>query len=105
MIGDTFTFRELWFAVILLAVLVLLQTLGFSANSFASVSGSNTSTADHTKFEQLKKDFKTGQEVTQACLSCHTEASRQIHRTIHWNWRIIPENGQQIGKVNIINNY
>lgn len=43
-------------------------------------------TADHTKFEQLKKEFKTGPEVTTACLECHTEASKQIMATSHWTW-------------------
>ena len=33
----------------------------------------STSTADHSKFEELDKDFKTGIEVTEACLGCHTE--------------------------------
>ncbi len=40
-------------------------------------------TADHSKFEVLDKDFATGPEVTKACLSCHTEASKQIHQTQH----------------------
>jgi hypothetical protein len=36
------------------------------------------STADHSKFIQLQKPFKSGQEVTEACLSCHTEAAKQV---------------------------
>jgi hypothetical protein len=43
-------------------------------------------TADHSKFEALKKAFTSGPEVTAACLSCHTEAGLQFHRTIHWTW-------------------
>ena len=43
-------------------------------------------TADHSKFEVLKAGFKSGPEVTKACLSCHTEASAQLHKTIHWTW-------------------
>jgi octaheme c-type cytochrome (tetrathionate reductase family) len=31
-------------------------------------------------------EFKSGPEVTKACLSCHTEAARQIQKTIHWTW-------------------
>ena len=46
----------------------------------------NDSTADHSKFDELKKDFKSGQEVTEACLSCHTEAAKQVHSTKHWTW-------------------
>lgn len=44
------------------------------------------STADHTRFEQLKGPFATGPEVTAACLTCHTQASKQIMQTSHWTW-------------------
>ena len=44
------------------------------------------STADHSKFKELKGPFKTGEEVTKACLSCHTEASKQVMNTRHWTW-------------------
>ncbi len=43
-------------------------------------------TADHSKHEILKQPFESGPEVTKACLSCHTEASVQLHKTIHWTW-------------------
>ena len=66
----------------------------------------STSTADHTKFKQLKKNFKTGPEVTRACISCHTEAARQIHKTNHWTWEFLnPDNKQRLGKRNILNNF
>ncbi|MEZ4689727.1 MAG: hypothetical protein R3A12_05935 [Ignavibacteria bacterium] len=34
-------------------------------------------TTDHSKLEALQKEFKTPQEVTKACESCHTEASNR----------------------------
>lgn len=43
-------------------------------------------TTDHSKHEALKKDFMSGDEITKACLSCHSEASSQFHKTIHWTW-------------------
>ncbi|MBT6339123.1 MAG: cytochrome C, partial [Desulfobacula sp.] len=43
-------------------------------------------TADHSKAEALKKDFTSGEEITQACISCHSEAATQFHKTIHWTW-------------------
>jgi len=43
-------------------------------------------TTDHTKHEVLQKPFMSGEQVTQACLSCHSEASAQFHKTIHWTW-------------------
>jgi octaheme c-type cytochrome (tetrathionate reductase family) len=63
-------------------------------------------TADHSKFEALQKDFKTGPEVTKACISCHTEAAKQIHKTKHWTWEWInPENKQRLGKRWVVNNF
>ncbi|MFH1153285.1 MAG: tetrathionate reductase family octaheme c-type cytochrome [Pseudomonadota bacterium] len=43
-------------------------------------------TTDHTKHEVLKQAFKSGSDITKACLSCHNEASAQFHKTIHWTW-------------------
>lgn len=64
------------------------------------------STADHGKFNELQRDFKTGPEVTQACLACHTEAAKQVQHTKHWTWESKdPQNGRMRGKKNIINNY
>ncbi len=62
-------------------------------------------TADHAKFKELQQVFKTGPDVTRACISCHTEAARQVHRTKHWTWEFLnPENGQRLGKKYVINN-
>ena len=44
-------------------------------------------TADHSKHPALQQTFYSGPEVTQACLSCHSEAAAQFHKTIHWTWR------------------
>jgi len=63
-------------------------------------------TADHSKFRLLQRDFQTGPEVTEACLVCHTEAAKQIHRTTHWTWAFTnPITGQELGKKNVINNF
>lgn len=43
-------------------------------------------TTDHSRHRILQQDFKSGPEVTKACLACHTEASLQFHKTIHWTW-------------------
>ena len=63
------------------------------------------STADHSKFEILNKDFTSGPEVTEACLSCHTEADDQVQmHSIHFDWEYEhPETGQKLGKRNVIN--
>ena len=43
-------------------------------------------TVDHAKIEVLNQDFTSGEEITKACLSCHSEAATQFHKTIHWTW-------------------
>jgi octaheme c-type cytochrome (tetrathionate reductase family) len=43
-------------------------------------------TADHSRFAVLQQNFRTGPEVTAACLTCHTEAARQLMQTSHWTW-------------------
>ena len=63
-------------------------------------------TADHSKFKELQREFTSGPEVTKACLTCHTEAALQIHRTKHWTWELLnPANKQRLGKKHVINNY
>ena len=63
------------------------------------------STADHGKFKELKQEFNSGPEVTKACLGCHTEAAKQIHKTEHWNWEYKSAEGQLLGKRRVINNF
>ena len=64
------------------------------------------STADHTKYEELDRVFTSAPEVTKACLKCHTEAAKQIHKTKHWKWEFLnPDNNQRLGKKNILNNF
>ena len=65
-----------------------------------------TNTADHTKFKELQANFETGPSVTRACIKCHTEAAKQIHKTKHWTWEFLnPDNKQRVGKRNILNNF
>ncbi|MDP2828180.1 MAG: tetrathionate reductase family octaheme c-type cytochrome [Sulfuricellaceae bacterium] len=72
----------------------------------AGVKKTTTSTADHSKFKELQKDFKDGPEVTKACLSCHTEAAKQVQKTKHWTWEFLnPDTKQSLGKKNVINNF
>jgi len=63
------------------------------------------STADHGKFKALKQEFKSGPEVTRACLSCHTEAAKQVQKTEHWTWEYKSPEGQLLGKRHVINNF
>ena len=63
------------------------------------------STADHSKFKALQQEFNSGPELTKACLSCHTEASKQLHKTQHWRWEYKSPEGQLLGKKHIVNNF
>jgi len=64
---------------------------------------------DHRKLPELQKKFVTPQEVTNACISCHTEVPKEIMASAHWNWeRVGYIEGRgiaSIGKKNAINNY
>jgi octaheme c-type cytochrome (tetrathionate reductase family) len=65
-----------------------------------------SSTADHSKLEELKGDFEDGPSVTRACLKCHTEAAKQLHQTTHWTWEFRnPDTRQVLGKKKVINNF
>ncbi len=88
------------------ASLLLAGGLLIAGVNGAAASAPKTATADHSKFKELQRSFDSGPEVTKACLSCHTEAAKQVHRTKHWTWEFInTENNQKLGKKNVLNNY
>lgn len=64
-------------------------------------------TADHAKFKELQQEFKSAPEVTRACLTCHTEAASQIHKTLHWTWNSMSKDGKaKLGKGgDVVNNF
>lgn len=64
------------------------------------------STTDHSQLEALKGPFKTGPEVTKACLSCHNTAGHQVMKSIHWTWEATsPTTGKKLGKQHAANNF
>ena len=93
-----------------ISTILLISLLCIAGASLAALEAPSqkpsTSTADHSKFEELQQPFATGPDVTRACLGCHTEASKQLHKTKHWNWQFTnPDTGEVVGKKSIINNY
>lgn len=63
-------------------------------------------TTDHSKHEILQGNFTSGPEVTKACLSCHNQASLQIHETIHWTWLCPHDPNKDMGKyAKTLNNF
>ena len=93
-------------SLLVLSLLSAHLTLPVFAKADRAANPEKTSTADHSTFEELQQDFKTGPEVTKACLGCHTEAAKQLHKTSHWTWSFENElTGQTLGKKNVINNF
>ena len=85
-------------------------TDGKSATSGATLGATSgatsNSTADHSQFKVLQQRFASGPEVTKACLTCHTEAAKQVHKSKHWTWEFLnPATGQRLGKKHVINNF
>ncbi len=70
---------------------------------------STTSSVDHSQFDALQKNFKSPQDVTEACLSCHNKRHEEIINSSHWNWdRTSYEEGKgitKVGKKNALNNF
>ncbi len=83
-----------------------LFTLLVSVSLIVGTAADAGTTADHSLFEGLDRDFASGPDVTKACLECHTEAAKQIHKTTHWTWEYEnPKTGQLLGKKNVVNNF
>ncbi|BAZ93512.1 uncharacterized protein FOKN1_1113 [Thiohalobacter thiocyanaticus] len=90
--------------IIVFPVLIGLGLAGLCHADLQTAGGDASSTADHGAFKILKREFKTAPEVTEACLSCHTEAAKQLHQTTHWTWEYKhPVTGQLLGKKHEIN--
>jgi len=67
------------------------------------------SPVNHTEFEELKKEFKSPTEVTEACVSCHNKRHKEVMANAHWTWdrERVRANGDTVrsGKRNVINNF
>lgn len=107
--------RQHWRRSLVAAVLILFTAASHAAvqdehnGSAASAPGAlpnPNSTADHSRFKELQGPFTSGPEVTKACLSCHTEAGKQVIKTIHWTWEYThPKTGQRLGKKHLVNTF
>lgn len=68
-----------------------------------------TSSTDHSSL--LPGPYETGSEVTQACLTCHEDASYEVMQTVHWTWESEPvlldsrDEPVTVGKANSLNNF
>ena len=68
-----------------------------------------SSNADHSKFAILNKKFQSPQQVTAACISCHTGRHKEVMNSSHWNWErpeyIEGKGIVYLGKKNAVNNF
>ncbi len=70
-----------------------------------SASGQGTS-VDHSQFTALQGPFERPQDVTKACISCHTDAAHEVMHTTHWTWQFVNETTDQVlGKQTLVNNF
>lgn len=64
---------------------------------------------DHSKFAILQQKFNRPQDVTLACLSCHTERHKEVMVNNHFTWdrmeEILNHGVVSVGKKNILNNF
>jgi octaheme c-type cytochrome (tetrathionate reductase family) len=95
--------------VILVPVLYYLPRANTPSNNPADYLPEKPVHVDHKDI--VKGEFKTGQDVTRACLECHEDAATDFMKTTHWTWESkafdVPwrEDAVTIGKINQINNF
>lgn len=89
---------------LLLSSAVLYQAAFAGQNQTLSTQGEVP--VGHSQFPSLQGPFEEPQEVTKACLACHTDAAEEIMHTTHWTWEYVNETtGQTLGKKSLINNF
>jgi octaheme c-type cytochrome (tetrathionate reductase family) len=88
------------------ALLTVMMFLSLANPSHAEANLRSPTTADHTQFKALQGPFERAEDMTAACLECHTEAGKQIRETTHWTWLYEhQETGQTLGKSKVINSF
>jgi octaheme c-type cytochrome (tetrathionate reductase family) len=71
------------------------------------LTGPASAAQDHSGL--IKGPFKSGPEVTKACLQCHEAQAQAFMKTVHWTWssrQKTPDKGEvKLGKINAVNNF
>ncbi|MCA1787396.1 MAG: cytochrome C, partial [Desulfobacteraceae bacterium] len=83
------------------------EAMGIKLAKQAVRADKHWTTVDHSKLEALDQNFTSGDQITRACLSCHTDAAMQFEQTIHWTWEVPSEKeGIMNGKAgHAVNNF
>jgi len=79
---------------------------GYWLAAMLLVGGSAFAAVDHSQI--VKGPFKTGPDVTKACLQCHQQQANDFMKTVHWTWssRQKTADGEvTLGKINAVNNF
>lgn len=64
-------------------VKLVFQALALAASCLL-FSGTAPAAQDHSRL--LNGPFKTGPEVTKACMQCHEQHAKDFMKTQHWTW-------------------
>ncbi len=110
--------------VLIAGIILVIAAIGLTGNAFAGTApvaaqaeggfeqAQTTQTPpeqpaiDHSSFPNLQGPFEVPQDVTKACLSCHSTVAADLMNTVHWTWEYTnEETGQVLGKKNVINNF
>ncbi|MDV7143845.1 multiheme c-type cytochrome [Tropicimonas sp. TH_r6] len=95
--------------VMLALALVGATTLPLAAQEQAAASTIPSSTADHSRFEELEGPFKNAGEVNEACMGCHNTGPEQLHGTVHFTWTApqadAAADAQALGMLHVANGF
>jgi octaheme c-type cytochrome (tetrathionate reductase family) len=96
-------------------LIILLPVIYFWPRADSAVSDPWDNVPEHAVHTShaniIEGPFETPQDVTRACLECHSDAASQIMQTSHWTWESEPfdvpwrDEPVTIGKANQINNF
>ncbi len=77
---------------------------------FAVTIAGSSSHAEPRHYDLIEGTFKSGPDVTRACLKCHKQEAEEFIENVHWTWsrlQSLPDQKEEvaIGKKNTINNF
>ncbi len=104
----------LLFLAVLLLALIIGRYLTLPGENYELVelrekmSEKSAPSVNHSALAALQREFNSPQQVTETCISCHTERHKEVMQTSHWNWEeetFIKDKGvMYIGKKDMLNN-
>lgn len=101
------------FAAVAIIILSLIQLPSDKAEELeklrAETRKKHIASTAHSQLKELNRRFNTPQEVTEACISCHTKRGDELQHSAHFLWEredYIQGRGiVKAGKKNLINNF